>query len=366
MNAKLNPAATVGQNLFLWAGAAFLVTLLLAAFMVPEQPGTDITAVAPSDTTIEGKKIFRGEGCIECHSLMVRPSDSGTGTPMSTTDFNGYSEYPGSMRIGPDLQTVDQALSGTQLMARLTNPYAIQPDTVMPYYNHLTDRQISSLIDYLESIASVPGITDRIREANDLETAIPNELIMSLVGHVDEETGMLVQPVGHSPEALLTGMGIYNSRCGVCHGAAGYAEHTELTPASDLVSKELTGRSPVYIYWRISEGVPGTAMPSWGKTLSDTAIWHLVSYIQSMLEDEASGLDIYIEPEYIDHMGFTGNDTESWPVEITEWYLPDNGNVSDTADSASEEEGTTEGDSMQAPSGSGTSADNIPAEEDSP
>ena len=41
------------------------------------------------------------------------------------------------------------------------------------------------------------------------------------------------------------------------------------------------------IFQFISGGVPGTAMPVWAGTLSDTQMWHLVNYLRTLAEPAA-------------------------------------------------------------------------------
>ena len=37
-----------------------------------------------------------------------------------------------------------------------------------------------------------------------------------------------------------------------------------------------------YLFWRISEGRPGTAMVGWGTTLTEEQIWQVIAFIHSL------------------------------------------------------------------------------------
>jgi mono/diheme cytochrome c family protein len=37
-------------------------------------------------------------------------------------------------------------------------------------------------------------------------------------------------------------------------------------------------------FWIIKHGIKMSAMPAWGKTLDDTAIWELVAFVRKMPE----------------------------------------------------------------------------------
>ena len=92
-------------------------------------------------------------------------------------------------------------------------------------------------------------------------------------------------PTPDTPETVAAGRGIYERLCLVCHGARGAgdgpAAFTMNPRPLDLRIHVPLHAAGEHFHW-ISEGIPGTAMPGWRSTLSDTERWQLVRYIQSL------------------------------------------------------------------------------------
>lgn len=91
-------------------------------------------------------------------------------------------------------------------------------------------------------------------------------------------------PLAASDEVLAAGSVVYGARCAFCHGKDGRGRGTEAgfdPPAADFT---LLRRSDAFLFWRISEGGYEepfcSAMPPFGGTLSATARWQLVAFIQ--------------------------------------------------------------------------------------
>jgi mono/diheme cytochrome c family protein len=101
--------------------------------------------------------------------------------------------------------------------------------------------------------------------------------------------GSTTNPFTPDADSLAKGRAVYTENCASCHGTAGrgdgpaapglhpppsnLAEHVPLHPDSEL-------------FRFISEGIPGTAMPSFSDTLTDEEIWHVINYIKTF--DDAS------------------------------------------------------------------------------
>ncbi|MCK5893653.1 MAG: cytochrome-c oxidase, cbb3-type subunit II [Endozoicomonadaceae bacterium] len=90
---------------------------------------------------LEGRDIFIREGCVGCHSQMIRPLRA------EVERYGHYSvagesvyEHPflwGSKRTGPDLARVGQRYSDEWHRAHLYNPRDVVPVSIMPAYSHL-------------------------------------------------------------------------------------------------------------------------------------------------------------------------------------------------------------------------------------
>jgi mono/diheme cytochrome c family protein len=114
-------------------------------------------------------------------------------------------------------------------------------------------------------------------------------------------------------ESIARGRALYLSKenkCSDCHGPAGRGDgpQTEQFSAIDgasparnydepglrdawgnvIMPRNLTrgvyrfGRRPLDIYRRVHQGINGTPMPGFGKTLKDEQIWDIVNYVLSI------------------------------------------------------------------------------------
>lgn len=113
-----------------------------------------------------GYQVYLAEGCTYCHTMYVRPQDIPTGwapgaTEEDITQPGDFANYPftllGTQRNGPDL-----TITGRQIpdmgyhMEHLKNPRQFKPDSVMPRYDYMTDRNLRDLSAYLVSLGNDP------------------------------------------------------------------------------------------------------------------------------------------------------------------------------------------------------------------
>ena len=87
----------------------------------------------------------------------------------------------------------------------------------------------------------------------------------------------------------------YTARCLPCHGCSGnaqgqYARHVVTQPAN-LHEPIATFPGDNYHIWRVTQGVPGTAMPAWGLSLNDTQIQMIAVYEMSFVFGSARTFD---------------------------------------------------------------------------
>ena len=135
----------------------------VAAFVVVAIGG--IVEIAPLfwiDNTIEkvegmrpytpleqaGRDIYVREGCYNCHRQMIRPFRD------EVERYGHYSlaaesmyDHPfqwGSKRTGPDLARVGLKYSDEWHVQHLTNPQAVVPESVMPQYAFLAQRDLNA------------------------------------------------------------------------------------------------------------------------------------------------------------------------------------------------------------------------------
>ena len=94
----------------------------------------------------EGRDIFIREGCVGCHSQMIRPFRA------ETERYGHYSvagesvwDHPflwGSKRTGPDLARVGDRYSDDWHRAHLYNPRNVVPESIMPAYPWLVENKL--------------------------------------------------------------------------------------------------------------------------------------------------------------------------------------------------------------------------------
>lgn len=97
---------------------------------------------------LAGRDVYIKEGCVSCHSQMVRPFRAETERygPFSTAGEFAY-DHPflwGSKRTGPDLARVGQRYSDEWHRVHLNNPRDVVPESIMPSYPWLEKQQVDT------------------------------------------------------------------------------------------------------------------------------------------------------------------------------------------------------------------------------
>ena len=124
---------------------------------------------------LEGRDIYIKEGCVSCHSQMIRPFRA------ETERYGHYSvagesvwDHPflwGSKRTGPDLARVGGRYSDDWHRAHLYNPRNVVPESIMPAYpwlveNTLDGKDTATKLQALRTLG-VPYTSDDIATARD-------------------------------------------------------------------------------------------------------------------------------------------------------------------------------------------------------
>jgi mono/diheme cytochrome c family protein len=96
-----------------------------------------------------------------------------------------------------------------------------------------------------------------------------------------------VNPRAHEGAAVAAGELIFRDNCSSCHGdrADGHgvaAVGLVPPPANFRAGDVLPRHSDAYLFYRLTEGKPGTAMPSFRGALSEDERWAVVSYLRSL------------------------------------------------------------------------------------
>jgi len=109
--------------------------------------------------------------------------------------------------------------------------------------------------------------------ANENETLVP----------VSSEYAGLTNPLG--TDAAAEGAEIFGTHCATCHGPQGHGDGPAgqaLNPKPRDLAKLQTTAGDDFLFWRISEGKPGTSMIAFRGVLSEEQIWQVVSFIRTL------------------------------------------------------------------------------------
>jgi copper transport protein len=94
-------------------------------------------------------------------------------------------------------------------------------------------------------------------------------------------------PIPFSDESVAAGKLLFLTNCAPCHGPAGRGDGpvgVTLNPRpADLTQHAIPGiHTDAQLFEWITNGFPGSTMPAFKSTLSDTDRWHLVNFIRSL------------------------------------------------------------------------------------
>ncbi|CAM3935603.1 cytochrome-c oxidase, cbb3-type subunit II [Vreelandella rituensis] len=122
---------------------------------------------------LAGRDIYRREGCVSCHSQMIRPFRAET-ERYGHYSVAGESVYDhnflwGSKRTGPDLARVGGRYSDDWHRAHMYNPRDVVPESIMPAYpwlfeNTLDGEDMAAKMNTLR-ILGVPYTDEQIESA---------------------------------------------------------------------------------------------------------------------------------------------------------------------------------------------------------
>jgi mono/diheme cytochrome c family protein len=121
-------------------------------------------------------------------------------------------------------------------------------------------------------------------------------------------------PQLEDPAKITAGAAWYSTLCVGCHLAPGVTKsdlRRGLYPHPPNLAAE-DPRDSRRAFWTIKHGIKMSAMPAWGSTLNDVAIWDVVAFIRQMptmtpetyeqlssrRQNEASGRQTYALPQF--------------------------------------------------------------------
>lgn len=90
---------------------------------------------------------------------------------------------------------------------------------------------------------------------------------------------------------LAQGRQTYTQFCETCHGASGKGDGptaARLNPRPIDLTVHVRQHTEGELYWWVTNGIPGTAMPGWSTSLDDEQRWQVVAYIRAAFGDSAT------------------------------------------------------------------------------
>lgn len=283
------PVLLVGA-LALFSLMTFMVVGMGAMF-----GGTEPTPRAHELTELElkGRSLYRANGCFYCHSQFVRSSDWAVGVPSEAGDFYYSSpNFLGTERTGPTLGQIGGMRPTLWLRDHYLDPRMVEPRSIMPSFAWLPAQDIEALDAYVQHLGGKDLETRHFqpRPPTPYDSAkYPYaDLVNSALASYDA-TGQAFSGSGDVGLAYQTvfeeAKVIHVQRCLSCHGCSGngqgpYARTLVARPAN-IYERVSNYPAMNFHFWRVSEGVPGTAMPPWRLSLTDDERWKIVLYEDS-------------------------------------------------------------------------------------
>ncbi len=150
----------MNRAVFLYVGVVATVLLSFAGLVtIPErqlgglEQVVDVEGrahpVEPTGLVAEGRSVYKGLGCMYCHSQQVRPPgfgadiDRGWGSRRTVARDHIFDQPPllGTMRTGPDLTNIGvRQPSDNWHVLHLYDPQITSPGSTMPPFGFLFDR----------------------------------------------------------------------------------------------------------------------------------------------------------------------------------------------------------------------------------
>ncbi len=186
---------------------------MMPTFMISSNVPT-IASVKPyTPLELQGRDIYIREGCMGCHSQMVRPFRS------ETTRYGEYSkageyvyDHPflwGSKRTGPDLQRLGQKYPNKWHYDHMLDPTITSPGSIMPAYPWLINQDLDK--------STTPA---KIRAMQTLGVPYPAGFDQESIAHLENQANEIAEDlkgnqIEVSPEKEIIAMIAYLQRLGV-------------------------------------------------------------------------------------------------------------------------------------------------------
>ena len=114
-------------------------------------------------------------------------------------------------------------------------------------------------------------------------------------------TTYLRSSVTYQAASIANGLHLYQTDCALCHGATGSGDgpagRALRPPPADLTSRHTGNHTAGDLFWWLSHGIRGSAMPGFQDQLSETDRWDLINFLRALsAAEQARGLGPVVEP----------------------------------------------------------------------
>ncbi|MEZ7196295.1 c-type cytochrome [Pseudodesulfovibrio karagichevae] len=229
----------------------------------PTMVGTDSKAPIgwPSwnESGLQGGKEIYLTRCMTCHGCAG----------------NGLGSYAGTLIVTPAdfRQAPFKTMPEDQWFWHVSE--GVQGSVMPPWKKALTEAERWQVIRYIRTIFARPA----------MRAPVPGTPPADMAGARN--------PLPLTQDVLEQGKSVFTRECLVCHGDAGRGKGPYRAglqpPPPDFADTARYGTAdkPIFTdadyFWRISEGVPWTAMPTWKLHYGETDRWALVHYVRALL-----------------------------------------------------------------------------------
>jgi copper resistance protein D len=102
--------------------------------------------------------------------------------------------------------------------------------------------------------------------------------------------------------SVANGLSLYQDACAVCHGVGGYGDGPaakELKPRpADLTAKHSADHTAGDLFWWLTYGMKGGAMPGFAASLDEEERWDMINFLRALSAAErARQMSALVEPE---------------------------------------------------------------------
>ena len=251
-----------------------------------------------------GRDFYRRQ-CLHCHG--VSGDGAGTTAPFIYPRPRDYRRGVFKIR-----STVGDGAKPTRedLLLTLKNGML---GSMMPSFSLFDDATLGTAVDYVIHLSMRGELEQKLviqhEGEEEYDPDLADSTVASIVKAWQDAPGQVAGPKtsrpAPTPESIARGRELFQAQgkgtpCSACHGVYGkgdgpYADsyQDEWNPELKIRPADLTqgvyrgGRRPIDLWRRIHIGIPGTPMPGSAGSMSDEDIWHIVNYLQSIVETGA-------------------------------------------------------------------------------